>query len=204
MRGNRSHLRLVVDNSSSSDNEMPFSRASRSNGKWCREGISPRQDQLAIPEFERSSKLATLSGPPNRSRISVTKDVIEKVISRNGSFVNPDTGVILNLFKPNPCVTNDSYRRENNPDMGDKILWPEFAKRLRLARKARGFKSAKKFAIECDFKVGTYGNWERGTRSPGPDDMAKLARAGISIYYLILGDGPMVDETFLSRRTKIA
>lgn len=61
--------------------------------------------------------------------------------------------------------------------------------RLKEARLAVGYKTAKDMAVAIGENPQTYRNYERGGGIP-QDTVVALAQAGISINYLYLGLGP--------------
>ena len=78
--------------------------------------------------------------------------------------------------------------------MGRAKPWQSFGGRLKLARQALVDGTAEDFARQVGFKPQTYRNWERSDRCPRePEKIAALAREGISLDWLFLGEKPMID-----------
>lgn len=77
--------------------------------------------------------------------------------------------------------------------------WGKQGARLRDARLALGFKTQKDFAAYAGIHKQTYGNWERGEKSPNPDDAALLHNCGISIVYYLTGQGPMIHQPVITK-----
>lgn len=69
------------------------------------------------------------------------------------------------------------------------LLRAQMGARLKEARLAAGFRTAKDLAQRIGKKEQTYRNYERGGGITQPV-ILKLAQAGISINYLYLGLGP--------------
>lgn len=69
------------------------------------------------------------------------------------------------------------------------LIRAQMSARLKEARLAAGYKTAKEMALAVGENPQTYRNYERGGGIP-QDTMVALAKAGISINYLYLGLGP--------------
>ena len=195
-------IRLVVDNSSSSESSMPSSRAQRRSGRCHRAGI-PRSGQLRTPEADISKRSPIRSGPPNLAMISAETEPpfsIPKSISQSGTFCNPDLGRSKDGLSVSNLMTLPT-KRVTIWDMQDTAdrKYPEFGERLRKAR-ATITRTAAAYALRIGMNAHTYQNYERGDRWPDPDDLAKIANGGISLNWLILSILPMLslespDET---------
>lgn len=71
----------------------------------------------------------------------------------------------------------------------------QIGKRLRMARKASGYKSARAFATKHDIPESTYSQHETGKRSLNPELMILYSdRLGISPGWLLTGQEGMVGE----------
>jgi transcriptional regulator with XRE-family HTH domain len=84
-------------------------------------------------------------------------------------------------------------------------LTEEIAKRLRAARKAAGFKSAKSFASKNDIPLSTYSQHETGKRSISAELILNYSRHfQVHPYWLLTGEGePYFDDTHQDQKVII-
>src|ERR1700727_955809 len=69
-------------------------------------------------------------------------------------------------------------------------LTKEIAKRLKAARKAAGFKSARDFALAQNIALSTYAQHEAGKRSINAELIINYSKTfQINPYWLLTGDG---------------
>lgn len=183
--------RLVVDNSSSSDNSRPCSRARRSKAKCRRDGI-PRSGQFRIVDSERPSRPPISSKPPNRIIKSVVVGMRNR-LSHIGTNCNPDMGLFIKSAK---LLKGMTFLGQNGTmwDMPRKRKKEDeaFGQHLRAARTALFGSSAAGFARQVGINEQTYRNYERGDRKPGFKELRKFATAGISLNWLFLKQYPML------------
>lgn len=79
--------------------------------------------------------------------------------------------------------------RKLTPAGDARLIRAQMGARLKEARIAAGYHTAKDMAEAVGENPQTYRNYERGGGIP-QDTMVALARAGVSINYLYLGLGP--------------
>ena len=188
----RPRLVVVVDNNSSSESSTPCSRAKRIKGKCSRDGM-PRSGQFRIVDSDKPSKAPISSKPPNRIIKSVVVAMPNR-LSHTGMFCNPEVG----LFRGEPSRSNVMPFRRSCGKMGTMPRNPtiedrEFGGRVKNAREALSDKRAGPFAESIGINPQTYRNYERGDRRrPNQEELEKLVKAGMSLYWLFLAQPPML------------
>lgn len=79
----------------------------------------------------------------------------------------------------------------------------EFAERLRIGRRARGFATAKEAAQILDVEQNTYTTWERGERAPDVWQLFKIkSLLGLPLDWLINGDASSLPASFIAKISK--
>jgi DNA-binding XRE family transcriptional regulator len=97
-----------------------------------------------------------------------------------------------------PSAARKIGTRKLGPGADARLLRAQMGARLKDARLAIGYRTAKGLAEAIGENPQTYRNYERGGGIP-PDTMIALAQMGISINYLYLGIGPKtIPEIFQS------
>lgn len=182
---------VASDKSSSSDNVTPFRRAKAKSGNFSRCGI-PRDGQFLTVESDKPNSAASSAGPPKRA-IKSDASLMESIISRSGTYCNPELRRAEKAVKPKESMTFSGSVVTIRDVAKEKKKYAEFGRRLKEAREALFDGDAKEFANSLDLVPHSYRNYERGDRLPDDTVVAKLARRGISLEWLFLAEKPMLD-----------
>ena len=195
-------LRLVVNNSgsriSSSESATPRCSAKRSSLSRIGTGM-PREGQFKTVEWLTPKSAATSLKEPKRSSAS-RGSIMGHSKSRNGATVNPKSGRVSKNLPLHPKMS--AQRMLAMGGIAQKNGAKSYGARLKTARQALGFATAKDFALHLGMKEQTYRNYERGDRKVSYEELQKIAEAGVSMDWLILGHGPAITKVIpLPRRT---
>lgn len=187
-------LRLVVNNSgskiSSSDSSTPRCSANRSNLNRIGTGI-PREGQFRTVEWLTPKSAATSLKEPKRNSAS-RGSIMAGSKSQNGAPVNPKSGRLSKKLPLHPKM--GAKRMLAMGRAAQKSSAESYGARLRMARQALGYATAKDFALYLGMNEQTYRNYERGDRKVSYEELQKIAEAGVSMDWLILGHGPALTK----------
>ncbi len=207
---------LVVDNSSSSDNSIPSSRAKRNKSKCHLPGM-PVSGQFRMVDSGRPSFSAKARKPPKRSMIcdGDTSD-IPSHYPKNGHTASPFFGRTQNDCPETGQCDNQTMARQkriHKPVASNfeekKILRSQMArnlKEIRIAKELTVLEMAKALRVT----ESTYRNYEapaKKTRTPislPHLQMKRLMEVQGSVIYLLTGLGPPLLDVFSLTNSKSA
>lgn len=166
----------------------------------------PRVGQFKTVEYLMPSSSDTCLSESKRPSVSRAL-IMDKTKSQIGTFVNPKSGrggkspATPPYLHPKmggrkmSAMTAVRQTAAQKPARGraGKI----YGERLKTARQALGYETAKDFADFLRIHPGTYRNYERGAREMSYEDLEKLAGAGVSIEWLILGRAPALSPALI-------
>lgn len=149
--------------------------------------------QLLTLDRSRPQATATASAPPKR-RISSDPGFIPDGVSHCGIFVNPNMRYTQKSQKGTTQVTGKRALATilKMPARAKNYPHQEAGGRLKVARLALGFESAKDFANYINVNAQTYRNWERGERQLDYETMHLLADIGVNLNYVVSGIAPAI------------